>query len=357
MKNKNIVIFSSGVSENSGIVSDVCKVLTERNYKCSIWRNLFANAKDMNHIALLPMLIKKIPTFDYAVLICEGHDVTIMTRGTETTQFKTMRDNVLFEIGLCSMALGLNRTILVTDKDVRLPDDLTGVNNSLALKRIVFNEKETGIKNSADDVAKQIDEYIVSTGDELHQVVIGAAASSACGYVSNFLFRTLEHIEDDFCLDDKIVKIPKNKIFMHIILPERLNDETFEKIKKKKAELKKGTIATARSRPADFDYMMKGDELHIIDYPTNISTSYDTAKIILEMDADDTLDSSAADRFTTKELNLFESTLYSLFNENYIRQTLKYFYPNADANVIQKMHNNIYDVISKRLTIERSKDI
>ena len=59
----------------------------------------------------------------------------------------------------------------------------------------------------------------------------------------------------------------------------------------------------------------------------------------------------------TKELNLFESTLYSLFNEDYIWQTLKNFYPNAEDNEVRKMYNNIYDVVSKRLTITKSDEI
>ena len=37
-------------------------------------------AKDSRNISLLPMLVKKIPTFDFAVLICEGHDRTMVQR-------------------------------------------------------------------------------------------------------------------------------------------------------------------------------------------------------------------------------------------------------------------------------------
>ena len=49
-----------------------------------------------------------------------------------------LRDNVLFEIGLCVMALGLPRVILVTDGQVRLPEDLMGPNNSLAVKQVCY---------------------------------------------------------------------------------------------------------------------------------------------------------------------------------------------------------------------------
>ena len=78
MRKMNIVIFSSGVSEKEGILNNLINALDARGYNCFCWRDLFQNANTKNSIALLPMLIKKIPTFDFAILICEGHDnVTI----------------------------------------------------------------------------------------------------------------------------------------------------------------------------------------------------------------------------------------------------------------------------------------
>ena len=143
MRQQNIVLFSSGVSEKNGILDFVKTELDKLEYQCSYWRDLFANARDSNNIALLPMLIKKIPTFDFAVLICEGHDQTKMLREDVDDAVPTMRDNVLFEIGLCTMALGPNRVILLTDKQVRIPDDLKGVDNQSAVEIIIYNPDDT----------------------------------------------------------------------------------------------------------------------------------------------------------------------------------------------------------------------
>ena len=52
------------------------------------------------------MLIKKIPSFDYAIIICEGHDITHIKRNYRIIKQKTMRDNLVFEIGLGTFALG-----------------------------------------------------------------------------------------------------------------------------------------------------------------------------------------------------------------------------------------------------------
>ena len=86
----------------------------------------------------MPNLIKKIPTFDYAIIVCEGHDTVLMDRDDCKEPIKVMRDNVLFEIGLCVMALGVTKVVLVSDSLTRMPDDLSGLGGELAVKRIIY---------------------------------------------------------------------------------------------------------------------------------------------------------------------------------------------------------------------------
>ncbi|MBQ3498917.1 MAG: hypothetical protein IJA87_07300 [Clostridia bacterium] len=47
------------------------KKLIENNIHCYDWRELFENVHDSEHIALLPGLSKKIPTFDFALIFAE----------------------------------------------------------------------------------------------------------------------------------------------------------------------------------------------------------------------------------------------------------------------------------------------
>ena len=358
MKNRNIILFSSGVSEQNGVLGEVRTALARRGYCCSDWRELFASANDANRIALLPTLIKKIPTFDYAVLICEGHDLTTICRSGATEQVKSMRDNVLFEIGLCAMALGLSRTILVTDRDVRIPDDLVGVNDALAIERINLYD-DAGQLCDAEGIARQIDAYVQETGDALHQVVIGAACSTACGYISNFVSRVLEHADEEICITmdgrTETMHLPIDRIHLHIHLLEEIDAEVEEKLTRVKAGLARGRISSARSRPANFDCYFEGDELHIVDYPTNMITSYETARMILELDADDALDQDAQRRFTAKELNLYESTLRSLLNREHIGQVIRQFYASVPESAQQRIADRVLDVVENRLTIQRMR--
>lgn len=360
MINKNIVIFSSGISAQSGITENIKNTLNKMGYNCMDWRGLFSCANDTSNIALLPMLIKKIPTFDFAILVCEGHDVTYISRGRESETAKTMRDNVLFEIGLCAMAIGLNRTILVTDSDVRLPDDLRGTNGQLAVKKIVLPAKTSlSNKDSVDmtTICENIDNYINQEKEHLNQVVIGAAASGACGYAANFICRTLEHIDDELIVNDgktvQTMRISPEQVHLHIVLPNNLDKTVLNDIKDKQKSLLRGTVLTARNRPAEFCFYFNGDELHIVDYPTNIVTSYDTARIILEMDADDSYDETATERFVAKEMALYESTLKTILNEDFICQVIEEHYCNYPKEVKAKMQHNVLRVVRNRLAISR----
>ena len=354
---ENIVIFSSGISEKNGITESIKNTLNKMDYNCMDWRGLFSSAKDSNNIALLPMLIKKIPTFDFAVLVCEGHDVTFISRGENSETVKTMRDNVLFEIGLCAMAIGLNRTILVTDSDVRLPDDLRGTNGTLAVKQISLPTNRDTLALDIEDICEEIIVYINEEKEHLNQIVIGAAASSACGYAANFICRTLEHIDDELTIIDgetmKTMRISPSQVYLHIVLPNNIDKSVLEAVKSKQDKMFHGTIITARNRPAEFCFYLEGTDLHIIDYPTNVVTSYDTARIILEMDADDTYDETATERFVAKEMALYESTLKAVLNDAFVRQVIEEHYSNCTAEEKEKMCQNVLSVVNNRLTITK----
>lgn len=74
----------------------------------------------------LEALEKQVATADYAVAIAQPDDI-VQTRGRE---HKTLRDNVLFELGLFMGKLGRLRSILIHPRvdGLHLPSDLHGLN-------------------------------------------------------------------------------------------------------------------------------------------------------------------------------------------------------------------------------------
>jgi hypothetical protein len=73
----------------------------------------------------LEALVRDLPRFDFAVLVLTADDMTV-SRGAEKA---TVRDNVLFELGLCIGSLGRDRTYMVYDRTNKpaLPTDLDGI--------------------------------------------------------------------------------------------------------------------------------------------------------------------------------------------------------------------------------------
>ena len=223
---------------------------------------------------MLPMLIKKIPTFDFALLICEGHDETDMVRNGVVEHARTMRDNVLFEIGLCSMALGLNRVLLLTDGSVRLPEDLQGIGTETAIKVVSYAKGEEDSYRQAAlqmtsylehisqriqdpqvsaQLVDDIDSHIHDNIDKLYPTVIGASVSTANGYMSNFVLRTLEKCNEGMILSDDPASLrffPDDKIFMHIVLPMEYSSDTPSRSRDRMQALSAGSVPSARFRKA-----------------------------------------------------------------------------------------------------------
>lgn len=323
-RRSNIIIFSSGVSARSGLLEEVRAELQARGFGCSCWQELFGTSNNAERVALLPMLIKKIPTFDFALLICEGHDRTVIRRDGSPMELQTMRDNVLFEIGLCAVALGLERVILLADRSVRLPEDLQGVGGDLALRRIVIDRAPGG----AGRMAQLVERHIQSRHRVFSPVVIGASASTASGYATNFVYRCVEHIWDGFVdrqTGQTVVPVP-GKLEMEIVIPYTFTENTSRAARERQAKLRSGIISTARRRNLEFNYYTEGDRIIIRDYPTTLVTSYSTARSILKLQADDTADPTAERRFVAKELNLFEAALEAMLEPAYLRRYITHYH-------------------------------
>ena len=96
-------------------------------------------------------MLKKIPTFDFAIILATPDEFIKRQRNGVTEECVGMRDNVIFEIGLCVMALGCNRTLILQHKDAYLFDDLIGVSGIHSVLRVclvpVIEKEENRVGN------------------------------------------------------------------------------------------------------------------------------------------------------------------------------------------------------------------
>ena len=351
MRRQNIIVFSSGKNKHvaheiaQGLDGEVCKAVVWDEFFNKIYGGEYTLTKSY---ALFPFLIKKIPSFDYAIVVA-GDDDRMRKNGESGCEYVTARDNVIFELGLCAMALGEKRVIIVHHKDVRLIDDLRGYGEE-AQHRICEGEigfEDTVLSSSnvqlktfdyADGadfgaIAGGISAYIGETCQSYSPVVVGAACSTALGYKDNFLMAFSKAVEKtDFSVPGsamcggrdapwlrEALLHPEN-VEIHVLLPSMdFVEKHPEVLSNTRAFLGEhlygqlGTFADCKimdpARTIGFCCKSVNGRLHVIDMPTTLLASQKTAQKILDIKADDAIEKDHLSRILAKEIDLFRNTL------------------------------------------------
>ena len=351
MRSQNVIVFSSGKNKRvaheiaRGLDGDACKAVVWDEFFNKIYGDEYTLTKSY---ALFPFLVKKIPSFDYAIIVA-GDDDRMQKNGAEGPEFVTARDNVIFELGLCAMALGDKRVIIVHHEDVRLIDDLRGYGESAQQKirdgAIDFEDTILSSSNvqlktfdyNADSdfaaIAKSISAYIRETRETYSPVVVGAACSTALGYKDNFLMAFSKAVEKtDFSVPGSamcgevdapwlrgMLSRPEN-VELHILLP---TIEATERHPQLLAQTRLflgehlygryGTLPDCKIRDAartiGFCCKVVGSRLIVLDLPTTLLASQRTAQKVLDIKADDAIEKDHLSRILAKEIDLFRHTL------------------------------------------------
>lgn len=358
-RKQNVIIFSAGESIRNGTVEYIQNKLGDRGILCFDWRSLFSHAHNMEQIALLPALLKKIPTFDFALIVAEGVD-TVKLRGSE--ERSAIRDNVIFELGLCTMALGAERVILLAEENVRIPEDLIGV-GKMGIEYVTFSsvDREATIGKVGEIIDKKADvlkerfmrqlseiiEHINKNSEQVSPVFVGAAVSSAEAYFINFIVRLFENIDKGFSSrehPEKVYPCP-DRIKLCICLPSAVSMSTRSMISVyfKKHGYEDFFIGNAGIRGLFFNGRLDESDssLLIVDVPTSITASYVLVNSVLSIDSDADYDASAEERFVTKEMDIYAFALNKLLSPEVARKRLLFIH---DSEKIERILNQLQKV-------------
>ena len=351
MRKQNVIVFSSGKNKRvaheiaRGLDGDVCRAVVWDEFFNKIYGEEYTLTKSY---ALFPFLIKKIPSFDYAVIVA-GDDDRMRKNGEDGHEYVTARDNVIFELGLCAMALGEKRVIIVHHRDVRLIDDLRGYGEEaqrriregeigfedtvLSSSNVQLKTFDYGAESDFGEIARRIGEYIRETCESYSPVVVGAACSTALGYRDNFLMAFSKAVEKtDFTVPGsamcggqdapwlrEALSHPEN-VEIHVLLPSmEFVEKHPEVLSNTRAYLgehlygQHGTFADCKimdpARTIGFCCKPVNGRLHVIDMPTTLLASQKTAQKILDIKADDAVEKEHLSRLLAKEIDLFRNTL------------------------------------------------
>lgn len=110
-----------GSSTEGKSVADAIHTELQGDAECTVWTQGVFGLSESNTESLM----KQVKTSEFGVFVFSADD-TVKMRGA---LFSTPRDNVVYELGLFSGALGPERCFFVTPKDtgIHLPTDLMGM--------------------------------------------------------------------------------------------------------------------------------------------------------------------------------------------------------------------------------------
>lgn len=126
---------------------------SELDHDCypETWNHIFKLSSNT-----LTDLMKQIEVSDFAVFVFSPDDITIMRDRTSST----VRDNIIFELGLFMGKLGQERVFFVrpNGKDLHLPTDLLGINYG------VYYPERDNLKSAVTSFCNDVRESIEKLG-------------------------------------------------------------------------------------------------------------------------------------------------------------------------------------------------
>ncbi|GMM88545.1 TIR domain-containing protein [Vibrio fortis] len=156
-----------GSSSESYDIASACNACLDRKVEVTIWDKIFNSGGDT-----LTSLTKKSKNVDFALFIFRPEDLTVMRDNPKPT----VRDNVIFELGLFIGALGKDRCFILKPRDEKLhmPTDLLGVNVNDYDPNRSDDDLESAVNAACTRFLKQINElgsFHSKSKDDLHQPV------------------------------------------------------------------------------------------------------------------------------------------------------------------------------------------
>ncbi|HAA17104.1 MAG TPA: hypothetical protein DCE41_37490 [Cytophagales bacterium] len=295
-------VYIGSSTEGSGVLQLVERVLDDQ-FDVRAWNrdNMFRPNENF-----LQSLLNVSKTVDYAVLIATKDDF-LETRGVRVP---SMRNNVLFEMGLFLGHLGQRNTFLLVENEVEIPLDLQGI----TLLR--FNsESEIEIGAIAEKLSHDIQEdakfsrlgFLPSTG-------------IAMGYFKNLLVPICKSIGEGNHTSITNYNISK----VEVLIPSQIDDfvhNTATDYYRQEGLIELEIPSKKRPFPVRIQVFEGSNEAVIQDIPTTLSVLKDT--LALHLPSDILGKTEDQEYLEQRELRNFVRSLEHLKNTNsYTRRLL-----------------------------------
>ena len=252
-----------GSSTEGLTVAQRIKKYFEPDYDCYIWNDGIFKCNE----GFLETLIKSASLFDFGFMVFSADDKSRIRK----KEYKTTRDNILFEYGLFLGRVGIDRAYILEESGVKIPSDLTGI-TLLSYKTKIELDKKIPDDDFEEDVLanlkKKIDEKVA-----LGHLGLLPSTVIAISYFENFvkiLTDEIMRLDDHIQIGDKLYKSAK----IRIVIPKTLDADMKRQatLYFRKIHFESCPINTAhRSYPIYVESYLEDtikDEIIIADMPT-----------------------------------------------------------------------------------------
>lgn len=247
-------IFIGSSSEELG-TAKIVKSILDNDFDVVIWNESVWNKSvfKINNNFLSDLLTATLK-FDFGILIGTPDD-KLEYRGVEKL---SARDNILFELGLFTGRLGLDKCAFLIEESVKVPSDLGGITLAMYNKNTLSDKVE---------IIKQM--FLNASNSELN---FFPSSTLAYAYYENFVKYVCEHYvkNNGFIYGDKTYSDCKFKIIVPFKLPDDLN-LAFKKIQNEIGVEKISFNANGRPRNVFVDVKVVDGKLILLDFPTTLT--------------------------------------------------------------------------------------
>lgn len=217
-------LFIASSSESYDIAS-ACNVCLDRKVEVTIWDKIFEPGGDT-----MNSLTTKARNMDFALFIFAPDDITNMRERVQPT----VRDNVLFELGLFFGCLGKERCFILKPRDqtLHMPTDLLGVNTNDYDPNRIDGNLSSAVNAACTLFLKQIEilgNYKQQTQQTKDLLKVSSPKVSPHFNINDDMFRILGNLlstlTDGYCLTSGAFRhgMPEHKFNISLVKLERLN--------------------------------------------------------------------------------------------------------------------------------------
>lgn len=246
-------VFIGSSSEEIG-TAKIVKKLLENDFDVVIWdENIWDKSVFRLNNNFLADLLSASLKFDFGILIGSPDD-KLEIRGEEVM---SARDNVIFELGLFIGRLGVDKCAFLIQDGVNIPSDLQGIKLCMYSKQNLTDKVEEIRLHFHNALTTELNFF--------------PSCTLAATYYENFVkFVCLSYVkENGFIYKGHKFSKCKFRILKPTSLTENLNIQ-YQKLQNKVAMDTVSFECDGRTRNVHVDVKIEGEELVLIDFPTNL---------------------------------------------------------------------------------------